>query len=221
MKAIINNIIDSYRMEAEAWSVLLDSTQRALEQAENKGKADEQAQRVESLVRNLIMDLNNLLARFYFLKDRQRRGREQMTDDHEKAVVECAAFVKSSAQSLSLVLSRCRETPTFEEEIDKEIRELEASVRRRVREFDEILDGTKPPLTSRIVRLTRNMVGSFSRFLRIRSVVPTAADQRGSDSQESAQDASDSEWESAFERPNTGSISGDEENSKCLIDSKA
>jgi len=64
MKAIINNIIDSYRMEADAWSILLDNTQRALEQAEKKRKADQQAQRVESLVRNLIMDLNNLLARF-------------------------------------------------------------------------------------------------------------------------------------------------------------
>jgi hypothetical protein len=50
MKAIINNIIDSYRMEAEAWSILLDSTQRALEQAENKGKADEHEEMQESRV---------------------------------------------------------------------------------------------------------------------------------------------------------------------------
>lgn len=50
MKAIINNIIDSYRMEAEAWSVLFDSTQRALKQAENKGKADEYEKMQESRV---------------------------------------------------------------------------------------------------------------------------------------------------------------------------
>jgi len=37
-------------MEAEAWSVLLDSTQRALKQAENKGKADEHEKMQESRV---------------------------------------------------------------------------------------------------------------------------------------------------------------------------
>jgi hypothetical protein len=149
-------------MEAEAWSILLDNTQRALEQAEKKGKADEQAQKVESLVTSLAMDLNDLLTRFYFIKVRQRTSGEQMTDDRRKAAVECAAFVKSCAQSLSLMLSRLGETPTFEEEIDREIRELEASVRRRAREFDEILDGTKPSLTRRMVRLARNMAAGFS-----------------------------------------------------------
>jgi len=95
MRGIINNIINFYEMQAKALSVLVANTQKALEQSENQRKADEQIQRVENFVRDLTMDLNNMLAKFYWLKERKKRRYEEMTSEQINAMVNFAHFVKS------------------------------------------------------------------------------------------------------------------------------
>ncbi len=231
MRAIINNIIDFYQMQAKALSVLLDSTERALEQSEKKRKADEQAQKVESFARNLTLDLNNMLAKFYFLKERKSRRQEQMTTGQERAVAEFAVFVKALTRNLSSLLKRFQGSQSFEDKIDKEIRELEASVGRKLQEFDEALDETKATLTIRLIEFAQNITGGFAKLLiKVRSIARTVANRRKLNktlkkstqnikkhSPLRAQGAYDNELENLFKCPSIKSVSSDEKNSKRLI----
>ena len=191
MRGIINNIINFYEMQAKALGVLVANTQKALEQSENQRKANEQIQRVENFVRDLTMDLNNMLAKFYFLKDHKNRKQEQMADSQVKAVTEFAVFVKTLTKKVCSLLNRLGESRTFEEIIDKEIRELDAGIGQKLKEFDKALDETTSTLTIRPVKLVRNIAGSF-------------ADQLGN----------------LFGRSSIKSVKSDEKSSKCLVQLK-
>ncbi len=143
-------------MQAKALGVLVANTQKALEQSEKERKANEQIQRVENFVKDLIMNLNNMLAKFSFLKDRKNRKQEQMTDSQVKAVTRFAIFVKTLTKKAGSLLNRLRENQAFEQKIDKEIKELETSIKQRLKEFDEALDETKDTLTNRIIKAVTN-----------------------------------------------------------------
>jgi len=162
MTGIINKIINFYQMRAEAMDVLLANTQKALEQSENEKKANEQVQKVENFVRNLIVNLNNMLAKFYFLSDRKNRKQEQMTDGQVKTITEFAIFVKTLTENVRSLLRRFQENRTFEEKIDEEIRRLETCVGQRLKEFDRALDETDSILTIHPIKFTRNIAGSFA-----------------------------------------------------------
>jgi len=233
MRAIINNIIDFYQMQAKALSVLLDNTERALEQSERKRKADEQVQKVESFVRNLTLDLNNMLAKFYFLKERKSRKQEQMTDGQERAVVEFAVFVKALTRNLSSLLRRFQGSQTFEDKIDKEIRELETGVGRKLQEFDKALDETKATLTIRLIKFVQNIAGSFTKLIPVQRIYLTMANSRKSysplgespqnikeDSPAGIQNASDDELENLFNCSNIRPAKSNDKKSKCLMDLK-
>jgi len=191
MRDIINNIINFYEMQAEAMDVLLANTQKALEQSEKEGNVDEQAQKMENFVRNLTMNLNNMLTKFYFLRERKNRKREQMTDRQVKATTEFAIFVETLTENVRSLLNRLGESRTFEEKIDKEIRELDAGIGQKLKEFDKALDETTSTLTIRPVKLVRNIAGSF-------------ADQLGN----------------LFGRSSIKSVKSDEKSSKCLVQLK-
>ena len=162
MRGIINNIINFYQMQAEVLDVLLVNTRKALEQSEKGGNADEQVQKVENFVRNLIMNLNNMLTKFYFLRDRKNRKQEQMTDGQVKTITEFAIFVKTLTENVRSLLRRFQENRTFEEKIDEEIRRLETCVGQRLKEFDRALDETDSILTIHPIKFTRNIAGSFA-----------------------------------------------------------
>jgi hypothetical protein len=244
MKGIINKIINFYQMQAEALNVLLANTQKALEQSEEERKADEQAQRVENFVRNLTMDLNNMLAKFYFLKDRKNRRQEQMTDRQAKAITEFAVFAKTLTKNVCSLLKRFQEGRTFEEKIDKEIRELEAGVGRRLKEFDEALDETNGTLTIRLIKFARDIVGSFTKLIQVQRIYLTMANSRKADrplpapvvpaqvaqaqvekstqniSEESparTQGGGDNKLENIFSGSSIKSANSDEKRSKCLM----
>jgi len=138
MRGIINNIINFYEIQTKALAVLVANTQKALEQSEKERKANEQIQRVESFVK----DLNNMLTRFYFLKERKDRKQEPMTDGQVKAVTEFAIFVKTLTEKVCSLLYRFQENQTFEEKIDEEIKRLETYVKKSIKEFDEVLEDT-------------------------------------------------------------------------------
>lgn len=139
MRGIINNIINFYQMQAEALGVLLANTQKAIDQSEKERNADEQIQRVESFVKDLTMNLNNMLTKFYFLKDRKNRKQEQMTDSQVKATTEFAIFVKTLTENVRSLLRRFQDGQGFEEKIDEEIRGLETCAGKKLKEFDKAL----------------------------------------------------------------------------------
>lgn len=234
MKGIINKIINFYQMQAEALNVLLANTQKALEQSEEERKADEQAQRVENFVRNLTMDLNNMLAKFYFLKDRKNRRQEQMTDRQAKAITEFAVFAKTLTKNVCSLLRRFQEGRTFEEKIDKEIRELEAGVGRRLKEFSESLDETDGTLSIRLIKFARDIAGSFTKLIPVQRIFLTMANSGKSDrllekstrniNEESparTQGGGDNKLENIFSGSSIKPVESSDKKSKCLMDIRA
>ena len=151
-------------MQAKALGVLVANTQKALEQSENQRKANEQIQRVENFVKDLTMDLNNMLAKFYFLKDHKNRKQEQMTDSQVKAVTEFAVFVKTLTKKVCSLLNRLGESRTFEEKIDKEIRELDAGIGQKLKEFDKALEETPDTLSIRLGKYANTMSEAIREF---------------------------------------------------------
>jgi hypothetical protein len=203
MRGIINNIINFYQIQAEALNVLVINTQKALEQSDRERKANEQAQRVENFVRNLIMDLNSMFMKFYFFKDRKNKRYEPMTDRQANVIAEFAIFAKTLTKRVRPLLNRFQQDRNFEEKIDKEIRELETSVRRKLRKFDKALDETKAALPTRLIQFARNITGGFGNLFQARSFV-AVANKRKSD-KISKKPAQNQDIEESFsaQRPNT------------------
>ena len=243
MRGIINNIINSYQMEAEAWNVLLTNTQRALEQSEKEKKTNEQIQRVENFVKDLTMDLNNMLTKFYFLKKRKNRKQEQLTEGQKKAEVEFAAFVKTLISNVSSLLKRFQAGNTYEERIDKEIKELEAGVRQKLREFDKALGEAGDTLTVRLIKFVRNIISSFTRLIRLQTIfLPQANSPRGllrkpaagagkplgklmqntnEDSPAQIRDSGNNQLENLFSCSSIKQVESSDKKSKCLMDLRA
>jgi len=169
MKAIINNIIDFYYIQAENLNVLLSITQRTLDESKKERKTNEQIQRVENFVKDLTMDLNNMLAKFYFLKDRKSRTQEQLTDRQVKAITEFTVFVKTLTKNVCSLLKRFQAGQSFEEKLDREIEEIKAYVKQRLKECDEALSGTSGTLKYRFCKYVSNKVTSIKKFLRGKS----------------------------------------------------
>ncbi len=234
MRGIINNIINFYQMQAKALGVLVANTQKALEQSEKERRANEQEQRVEGFVKGLIMNLNNMLTRFYFFKDRKNRRQEQMTDKQVKAITEFTVFVKALTKNVCSLLKRFQESQSFEEKIDKEIRELEAGIGQRLKEFDKALDETNGTLLIRLINFVRNTAGSFTKLIKVQKVFLRTAHSRKSgrrleestqnikeDSQARIQDTGDGRLENVFNCSSTRLVRNNEEKrSRCPMDLK-
>jgi hypothetical protein len=220
-------------MQAKALSVLVANTQKALEQSEKERKANEQIQRVENFVKDLTMDLNNMLAKFYFLKDRKDRKQEQMTDSQAKAVSEFAIFVKTLTENVRSLLRRLQDSQTFEEKTDNEIKDLETCVGQKLKEFDKALDDTTSTLTIRPVKLVRNITGSFVRLLQVRNLVLAITNGKKldaplkkpghnikEDSQVGIPNLCDGEFENLFNGLSINSANSNKESSRCLMKAK-
>lgn len=145
MRAIIYKIMCFYEMRAKALTVLVANTQKVLKEGERKRKADDQAEKIENFVKDITMEVNNMLTRFYF-----RKERKQMTDAQTKALVDFVNFVKTLTRNVQSLLRRFQKSRTFEEKIDREMKELETHVRQRLKEFDEVLSETSDTLTNRL-----------------------------------------------------------------------
>jgi len=234
MRGIINNIINFYQMQAEALTILLANTQKALEQSEKERKADEQAKRIENFVKGLTMNLNNMLTKFYFLNDRKNRRQQQLTDRQVSAMTEFAVFVKTLTGNVSSLLNRFQESQTFEEKIDKEIKELEASIGQKLQEFDKALEETTNTSTTYLINFAHSITSSFAKLPRVRNIVLAVAN-RGKlnklpkkspqiikeDSQIRIQDTGDGRLEKIFNCSVIKSLKSDGEKSKCLMNLKA
>lgn len=171
MGAIIRNVITFYEMRAEALSVLVANSQKALRESEldKKRKADEQAEKLENFVKDLSIDVNNMLTRFWFQKEHKQRKNEPMTDDETRALADFVSFVKTLTKSVRSLLRRFQKGSgrPFEEKLDKEIEEIETDVKRRLKEFDEVLEETlteeSGTLKKRLSEYVGNMVGGAAK----------------------------------------------------------
>jgi hypothetical protein len=88
-------------------------------------------------------------------------------------MTEFAAFVKSLTKSVSSLLHRLQESQTFEEKIDKEIKELEAYAKGRLKEFDKTIEdtliGRTGTLRRRLFEQSLNVIGSITKAIRRKS----------------------------------------------------
>jgi hypothetical protein len=216
------------------------NTQKALEQSEKERKADEQIQRVENFIKDLTMNLNNMLTKFHFLKERKNRRQQQLTDRQVSAMTEFAVFVKTLTGNVSSLLNRFQESQTFEEKIDKEIKELEASIGQKLQEFDKVLEKTTNSSTGYLINFAQSITSSFAKLPRVRNIVLAAANtcrdvsatrRRGKlnklpkkspqiikeDSQIYIQDTGDSQLEKILSCSITKSVKSNGKKSKCLM----
>jgi len=166
MSAIIYKIISFYEMRAKALAVLVANTQKVLKETERKGKTDDQAEKIENFVKDINMRVNNMLTKFYWLKERKNRKQEQMTNAQTRALVDFVAFVKTLAKQVCSLLTCFEKSQTFEEKIDKEMKELETHIRQRLKEFDEVLSGTSDTLTNRLSKYAGNIVSGIREQLK-------------------------------------------------------
>jgi exonuclease VII large subunit len=151
-------------MQAKALGVLVANTQKALEQSEKERKANEQIQRLENFVKDLTMDLNNMLTKFYWLKERKQRRQEEMTPEQVNGMVNFAHFVKSLTEKVHSVLGYFQKSPTFAEKIDRDMKELEAHIKAELKKFNEVLEETPDTLAIRLSKDISALSGRARKF---------------------------------------------------------
>lgn len=151
-------------MQAKAQSILIANTQKALDESDKERKANEQAERVENFVKDLTMNLNNMLTKFYWLKERKKRHHEELTSDQVNAMVDFAHWVKSLTKKVQPILEYFRKSPTFAEKIVRDMKELEAHIKAKLKKFNEILDETPDTFAVRVSGYAKTLRGKVSNF---------------------------------------------------------
>jgi len=141
MIGFIDKIIPFYEMRANAMGILVANTQKALQQFAPEGEriAVEQAERLNNLGKNLTTDLNNMLERFYFHKERKR-----ITNAQTRALADFANFTKTLARDVRSLLYHFEKPydQTFEKKFDKEMKQMETYFKGRLKGFDKALEET-------------------------------------------------------------------------------
>jgi DNA anti-recombination protein RmuC len=150
MRGIIDNVIAPYEMRAEVLGVLVANIEKALRgpAVDGESKGDEQAKKLEDLLKDLTMDVNSMLTRFWFQKERHDRKNESMSDEQVKNIADFAGFTKTlteNVRSLQRQLDGINGR-TFEQKLDEGIEQIERGVKKRLKEFDEALKKTRPGL---------------------------------------------------------------------------
>jgi len=165
MRGIVDKIMTFHEIRAKALSVLVANTEKALEEfaPDREKTADEQTAKLDIFVKDLTRDVNNMLTRFWFQKERKLRHHEQMTDDEVKNLADFVNFTKTLTKDVRSLLTRFQKVRSqmFEEKIDKEMQELEIHVRRRLKEFDEALSETPDTLTNRLSKYAGNIAAGI------------------------------------------------------------
>jgi len=141
MKDFIEKIVTFYEMRANAMTILMVNTQKALRQFAPEGEriAAEQEDRLNNLGKNLTTDLNNMLKRFYFHKERKR-----ITNAQTRALADFANFTKTLARDVRSLLYHFEKScdKMFEKKFDKEVKQMETYVKGRLKGFDKALEET-------------------------------------------------------------------------------
>jgi hypothetical protein len=170
MRGIIDNIITFYEMRAEALDVLVANTQKAIEElAPDRERMDsEQREKLQNFVKVLTIDLNDMLTRFWFRKERKQINHEQMTDAEVKNLADFANFAETLAKDIRSLLIHFEGVrgQRFEEEFDKEVKQMETYVKKRLKKFEKTLTMREDNLMSRFIEYIRNLPTSIGKSLR-------------------------------------------------------
>ena len=172
MGDVIHNIITFYEMRAEAMGVLVANTQKAIEELtpDREGMDSEQEEKLNNFVKDLTGDVSDMLTRFWFQKERKLRNNEQMSDDEGRNLADFTNFVKTLTEDLRSLLTRFQIAPgrMVGEEFDKEIGQMEIYVKKRLKEFDKVLNGTNKTLRSRLGESVSNVISRIGMLSRER-----------------------------------------------------
>jgi DNA-binding transcriptional regulator GbsR (MarR family) len=233
MGGIIDKIIRFYQMRSEALGIVVGDTGKALREAEREKKDNEETEKLKSFAKNMTCDVNNMLKRFYFRKERKKKRCQRLSDEEVTAMADFVNFTKVLAVSVSSLLNRLRKNETFEEKLDEELKQLETHVKKRIKEFDEVLEdalsGRGRMFIKRLAKHAGNIISGFVRILRIRDVALAIAKRKKLDRplKESSQNIEnyqvetsnlfDSQLENLCNGLNINSVNGSRESSKNLM----
>jgi hypothetical protein len=170
MKNIINNIINYYQMQAKALDVLVTNTQKALEQSGKDKKENEQIRRTGNFVRHLTTNLNNTLTKLYRLRERKRAWYGKITSDQVNATTDSAQAVKSLIPKKQPSSEHFQKSLTFEEKINKDIKELDTCIKAKMEKFDEALEETQDDLTNHLKKYASSLINGIPSFFRSRYI---------------------------------------------------
>jgi len=167
MGGIIDNIIRFYQMRSEALGIVVGNTEKVLGEIERKKKANEETEKLQNFAENLTRDVNDTLTRFYFRKERKEKRYQRLSDEEVTALVDFANFTRILAVSVSSLLNRLCKNGTFEEKLDEEIKQLETCVKKRIKEFDEVLEdaltGRGRMFIKRLVKRVGNVISGVAK----------------------------------------------------------
>jgi DNA anti-recombination protein RmuC len=147
MRGIIDNVIAPYEMRAEVLGVLVANIEEALRgsAADRESKGDEQAKKLEDRLTDLTMDVNSMLTRFWFQKERHDRKNESMSDEQVKNIADFAGFTKTLTENVRSLQRQLNgiNGQTFEQKLDGEIKQIERGAKKKLKEFDAALRETR------------------------------------------------------------------------------
>jgi DNA anti-recombination protein RmuC len=137
-------------MRAEVLGVLVANIEEALRgsAADRESKADEQAKKLEDRLQDLTMNVNTMLTRLWFQKERHDRKNKPMSDELVNNIADFAGFTKTltgNVRSLQRQLDGIN-GQTFERKLDEEIEQIARGVKKKLKEFDDALKETRPGL---------------------------------------------------------------------------
>jgi len=140
MSGIIDNITTFYGMRAKALSVLVANTEKVLKEfaPDREKMADEHAEKLDDFVEDITTDVRDTFTRFWFQKERKQKKNEAMTDEQVKNLVDFANFTKTLAKDVRSLPTRFHDV--HGRKFDKELRQIETYVKKRLREFDKALN---------------------------------------------------------------------------------
>ena len=163
MRGIIDNVIAPYEMRAEVLGVLVANIEEALRgsAADRESKADEQAKKLEDRLQDLTMNVNTMLTRLWFQKERHDRKNKPMSDELVNNIADFAGFTRTltgNVRSLQRQLDGIN-GQTFERKLDEEIEQIERCVKKKLKEFDDALKETRPGLGNNWKKRLKQYVG--------------------------------------------------------------
>ena len=168
-------------MRSEALGIVVGNTEKVLMEMEGEKRANEETDKLQSFTDNLTRDVNDMLTRFYSRKEHKEKRYQRLSDEEVNALADFANFTRNLAESVPSLLNRLRKNETFEEKLDEEIKQLETYVKKRIKEFDEILEdaltGRGRMFIKRLVKRLGNVVRGVAKPSRGERLVMKSQDE--------------------------------------------
>ena len=119
---------------------------------------------MENFAKDLIMNMNNILTKFYRLKERKQKRQEDMSPEQVNGTVNFMHFVNSLSKKVHLVSRYLRKSPTFAEKIDREMKGMEIRIKADSKKFNKVLDETPDTLAIRFGKYANTLLETIREF---------------------------------------------------------